>query len=71
VLTYDTRVGQVLTRKINEQVEFLKESLTIGHSDLGHYRQMCGRILGLREASELIGEAIAEIEGRKTDQQTI
>lgn len=46
-------VFEVLQKDIDDQINMISESLAAGHAkDYAEYREMCGRIRGLRYAQQ-------------------
>lgn len=59
MLTYESHFEEKLKRLIEEAIDQLKENLThsITIPDLSHYKEIAGKIAGLRTAIELCDEA--------------
>ena len=59
MLTYESHFEEKLKRLIEDAIEQLKENLThsITIPDLAHYKEIAGKIAGLRTAIELCDEA--------------
>ena len=64
----DTKIFELLNRKIEEQVKSHSEALIEGQSkDYAHYRELCGVIRGLQTAQREIGDLVRKLKDENDD----
>ena len=64
MLTFNMRVAHEFDKLIKERVEPLSEAVVGGQLSESEYKHWTGQIRGLREAPELLAEAISICEGK-------
>lgn len=68
MLTFNDRLATVFNELIERDTEVLSENILAGQlTDISEYKRLTGRIGGLREARDVLSEAISICEGRKDD----
>lgn len=64
--TYNSALSQELKRLLDARVLDLTATLAAGAlSNFDEYKNYAGRIAGLREAADLIDEAVAVLDGKQ------
>jgi hypothetical protein len=64
----DTKIFELLNKKIEEQVNSHSEALVSGKSkDYADYRELCGVIRGLQTAQREIGDLVRKLKDDNDD----
>ncbi len=64
----DTKVMELLNKKLEEQVRSHSEALVEGQSkDYAHYRELCGVIRGLQTAQREIADLVRKLKDDNDD----
>ena len=64
----DTKIFELLNKKIEEQVNSHSEALIEGKSkDYAHYRELCGVIRGLQTAQRELGDLVRKLKDDNDD----
>lgn len=64
----DTKVMELLNKKLEEQVRSHSEALVEGQSkDYAHYRELCGVIRGLQTAQREIADLVRRLKDEDDD----
>jgi translation initiation factor 2 beta subunit (eIF-2beta)/eIF-5 len=64
----DTKIFELLDRKIEEQIKSHSEALVSGQSkDYAQYRELCGVIRGLQTAQREIGDLVRKLKDDNDD----
>lgn len=66
--TFDTKLGDTFANLVYEAINSLSENVASGKlTSIEDYKQQTGRIMGLREALELLDEAYSVVNGKPPD----
>jgi hypothetical protein len=64
----DTKIFELLNKKIEEQIKSHSEALVTGQSkDYAQYRELCGVIRGLQTAQREIGDLVRKLKDDNDD----
>jgi translation initiation factor 2 beta subunit (eIF-2beta)/eIF-5 len=64
----DTKIFELLDRKIEDQIKSHSEALVSGQSkDYAQYRELCGVIRGLQTAQREIGDLVRKLKDDNDD----
>jgi hypothetical protein len=64
----DTKIFELLNKKIEEQIRSHSEALVSGQSkDYAQYRELCGIIRGLQTAQREIGDLVRNLKDDNDD----
>ena len=64
----DTKIFEVLNKRIEDQVKSHSEALVSGQSkDYAQYRELCGVIRGLQTAQREIGDLVRKLKDDNDD----
>ena len=64
----DTKIFELLNKKIEDQVKSHSEALVSGQSkDYAQYRELCGVIRGLQTAQREIGDLVRKLKDDNDD----
>lgn len=66
MLTYDTRLRQVVTQLVNERISTVADGVLEGNMAENRYHRACGEIFAYRQIDDLFDQAVAIIEGKTT-----
>ena len=64
----DTKIFEILNKRIEDQVKSHSEALVVGQSkDYAQYRELCGVIRGLQTAQPEIGDLVRKLKDDNDD----